>query len=218
MCLAIAPVNRERPGRVQRWWRPLASSPLRLLAFGAVLHILVIAGLGAGGRLPGGSGAPGLSFILSYGIAGPVLLGFLLTWLPARFRREPVHYATYTTIWFLLLTGLALLEAGWWLGRGWHVAGALLLLLAWVLALRALHWTVLWVWGPPGRALRLLLVSLCAGATGIPVYAGAVLSGSPLLQRYPHGAVWLVIALGIPAVLWYLARHRMAGKPVSRAG
>jgi hypothetical protein len=36
MCLAIAPVAPERPGRLQRIWRPFSANPLRLLALGAL--------------------------------------------------------------------------------------------------------------------------------------------------------------------------------------
>lgn len=217
MCLAIAPVSRERSGRLQRLWRPLSASPLRLLAVGAALHGVILIALGASGRLPDGPDAPGVQIATYYGIAGSVLLGFLLTWLPSRFRREAVHYAVYTTIWFLMITGMALLEAGLWQGRGWHAAGAMVLLLAWVVALRALYWIVLWVWGQAGRLLGGLLLLLVAGAAGLPLQVLAVLTDSPLLQRYPHGAISLTVGLLVLAALGYLAWHREA-EPARTAG
>ena len=171
MCFAIAPENQSRHGRFHHHWMRVASSPLRLLGTGALVQVVFLAVFGMCDLLPETSRSAGaLQFVLIYGIVGSLILGLLLSWLALQFNRQPVHYAVYVVTCFLMFTGMWLVAVGMYAGGGWMTAGAVSVLLAWVIALRALWWIAIWVWGPSGAITRVLMSGCVTAMAGIPLF------------------------------------------------
>ena len=65
---------------------------------------------------------------------------------------------------------MGLVEIGMYAGEGWMTAGAVSVLLAWVIALRALWWIAIWIWGPSGATTRVLMSGFMMAMAGIPLF------------------------------------------------
>lgn len=208
MCLAIAPQPECRTGPIDRAWRRLSATPLRLLTFGAGLHAGVWAWLLAWGCLPVTEIARGvLAFSLVYGVLGAVLLGHLLTNVPKWLGRTAIHYGWYGGAYLGLLFGLALLEASLFLSAGWAAAGALLVLCAWLLGFRALGWQVVWAGGRVRRVMTAVMGSLAMGSAGIVTFVIGLAADWPwAIQLGVQVGFWLVLlpSLASLAVLGWL--------------
>jgi len=209
MCFAIAPENQVRNSRIYHHWMRVASSPLRLLSFGAAIHVLILAALRVYDLLPDTSlSTNALQFVLLYGVAGSLFLGLLLTWLPAHFNRQPVHYAVYVMIYFLMFIGMGLIDIGMYGGRGWMIAGTVCILPAWMIALRAIWWTAIWVWGPAGRVTRLMMFGFVAAVAGIPLFAAGILLESSMLLHMLIVLEFLVLNAMAVASVHVFAHNR----------
>ncbi len=219
MCFAIAPEKQEPEGRLTRYWKRVAHSPLRLLSLGAIIHgVVIIFLITSAGLEPVARKGPVIEFMALFGLVGSVLFGALLTWLPNWFNRSPVEYAWYALSNFLMLVGLVLLAAGLHATSAWAVGGAASYLLAWLLLLRALWWTAVWVRGTAGRVVNLLIGNLALGGLGIVVFiAGLALDHARLMLVPVELFPWLV---GLPVLtglaVLYRARYRPCVSRVSK--
>jgi hypothetical protein len=59
---------------------------------------------------------PAIQFILVYGIAGSLIFGTLLNWLPEWFNRSPVEYGWYAITNVLMIAGAAFVVTGLYRG------------------------------------------------------------------------------------------------------
>lgn len=117
MCFAIAPEQRSSRGRLAcAWWR-VAHSPFRLLLLGTLMQgllLVVVAASSAAESTP--PVIPAIQFILVYGIAGSLIFGTLLNWLPEWFNRSPVEYGWYAITNVLMIAGAAFVVTGLYRG------------------------------------------------------------------------------------------------------
>lgn len=195
MCLAIAPEPQSRKGFIDRVWKKLSATPLRLLTFGAGLHAVIWASLLTGDCLSSAQSAHGIfAFSMIYGVLGAVLLGYLLTIVPKWLGRTAVHYGWYGGAYMGLLFGLTLIEAGLFLSAGWGVAGVALVLGAWLLGFRALGWQVVWASGPVRRVMTVVMGALAIGQVGMVIFAVGLAADWPrALQLGVDVGLWLAL-------------------------
>ena len=144
MCLAIAPNSQRSNSLVARSWRHIASTPLKLLSFAAVVHLLIGTAIIIYGSETGTD--IDLKPLLSgftYGVVPLVVFGFLLTWLPRKHSLSPAHHGRYNSVYLFMMTALFLLEFASISGisrsgESWALAGMLLLTPGWIIALQGL--------------------------------------------------------------------------------
>lgn len=220
MCFAIAPEQRSSRGRLAcAWWR-VAHSPFRLLLLGTLMQgllLVVVAASSAAESTP--PVIPAIQFILVYGIAGSLIFGTLLNWLPEWFNRSPVEYGWYAITNVLMIAGAAFVVTGLYRGGHWVLAGAACYLLAWLVALRALWWVIVWLRGAAGRIGKLLLVSQLLGALWIIVIAcGYILVNDSAITVAIGVSPWLACmpALVIAVLLYKLRNDAKTGVVQSR--
>jgi len=212
MCLAIAPEPQPRNGPIDRIWKKLSASPLRLLSFGAGLHAVVWVSLVAGDCLPATESARWIfAFSLFYGVLGAMLLGYLMTNVPKWLGRTAVHYGWYGAAYLGLLFGLTLMEAGLFLSAGWGVAGTVLILSAWLLGFRALTWQLVWASGLVRRVMTVVMGSLAIGLAGIITFAVGLAADWPrAMQLGVYVGFWLVL---MPSLFSLVFMGRLKGVP-----
>jgi uncharacterized protein involved in response to NO len=156
-----------------------------------------------------------------YGVLGAMLLGYLLTNVPKWLGRTAVHYAWYAGAYLGLLFGLTLMEAGLFLSAGWGVAGAALVLSAWLLGFRALGWQVVWATGPVRRVMTVVMGALAIGQAGMVIFAVGLAADWPrAMQLGVDVGLWLALVpslaslalmgwlKGVPFVVLGCATHR----------
>ena len=209
MCLAVAPNKQCSNGILSRLWRSVASTPLRLLSMCALFHAVILAGL-AVVQNPAAVDASVYAFALAYGLLALLAFGALLTWLPRKYSQSPVHYARYSSIYLFMMAGMILIETGMFLGGGWMVAGMLLLVPGWLIALQSLRHVHGWMSRNTQRTSRILMLLLainfvCLGLTVLgQMFTAATLTQIPalvsMLVLWPGVfAVSLTLLLTAPA-------------------
>ena len=210
MCLAIAPEPQSRNRPIDRLWKRLSATPLRLLSLGAGVHAVAWGLLLAGDYVPATPSARGIfAFSLVYGVLGALLLGYLMTNLPKWLGRNAIHYGWYGGAYLALLLGLALMEAGLFLGTGWAVVGATLVLFAWFLGFRVLAGERVWASGPMQRLTAVFTNILAIGLAAIAAFAvGLAANWPPLMQVAVHGGAWLVL---MPSLVGLALTARLKG-------
>lgn len=145
------------------------------------------------------------AFLMLFGLFPFFIFGFLMTTYPKWLGRPPVSPAMYLPAWSLMLSGVALLYAGLFLGRGLLLGGVAALLAGWGIALAALLQVYLQGRAKAGRFETLLTLGLtlgwvCACAGGVWVVAPGNWAWSLMIQ----GGVWLFL---LP-ILWVVS-YRM---------
>ena len=204
MCLAVAPDNPTGNGFFSRIWRSVASTPLRLLAFCALVHAPVLVGLfmhdlASAARLD----IHAYLVALSLGLLALLAFGCMLTWLPGKFSLSPVHYGRYNSIYLLMMTGLFGLEAGLLSGGNWIIAGMLLLIPAWLVALQSLAYAHTWINARAQPFSRIFLVLLALNLITMLASVTARIFGAEPLSIATASAstllLWplLLVAMGL---------------------
>ncbi|WJW75398.1 hypothetical protein QVG61_13050 [Thiohalobacter sp. IOR34] len=168
MCLAIGPLQPAERGPLGHLWWQLAAEPLRLLGFAAAVHVLWL-----GARLlpPPAGGVPHGGLLL-YAIGGLPLLGLAMRRLPQWSERAAIGYPAYTASFLAAFLGLGLLQ----IGEPAAGSGPALLLLAWLVGLRALAAYRPWIRRRYRRSARLLLGLLFAYLLGLLGWVGSTLA------------------------------------------
>jgi hypothetical protein len=150
MCIAF-PYGRQdalNRGLLSRGWWFIARSPLRLYAFGAVFHALVILTMYLFDFVAGGAQGiflPGL-FIL-FGVLGWFMLGFVLQSYPKWFRCSKADYSSYGLAYNLAFVSLLIAEAGMFGSIFLNAIALAMLVLAWWISLAAIRWMYQWGYG-----------------------------------------------------------------------
>jgi len=109
---------------LNRLWRIVSSTQLRLFSFCAFIHSLVLGGLYIHNTATGAHiNLHAYLFGFTYGILALLAYGILLTWFPKNFSLSPVHYGRYNVIYRLMMIGLGSLEVGIFFSNNWMLAG-----------------------------------------------------------------------------------------------
>lgn len=161
MCLAIAPSSQSSNGLFARSWRHIAATPLKLLSFGAIIHLLIGAGIMIHSSHTGSQiNINPLMTGFTYGVVPLFVFGFLLTWLPRKYSLSPVHYGRYNIVYLFSMAALILLELASMFNDHWALAGILLLIPGWIITLQSLHDMHSWIKSNVQIFSRLLLILL----------------------------------------------------------
>ena len=146
MCLAIAPNTQASNNLFSRSWSHIAATPLKLLSFGAIIHLLIGAGILIYSSKTGADINTNIFLIgFTYAVVPLLVFGFLLTWLPRRHSLSPVHYGRYNSIYLFTMLSLVLLEFASISNEHLALSGMLLLLPAWLIALQGLWEMHSWI-------------------------------------------------------------------------
>jgi hypothetical protein len=161
MCLAIAPDQKLNNGLFSRSWRIVSSTPLRLFWFCAFIHSLVLGALfvnniSAGVHID----SHAFTFGFSYGILALLVFGYLLAWLPKKYSLSPIHYGRYNAIYLLMMLGLGTLEAGIFFSNNLVIAGMLLFIPTWLIAIKSLSDIHIWLNRDAQNISRILMLIL----------------------------------------------------------
>ena len=132
MCIAIGPTYQTKQGVIASTWGELASSPLRLFGFGALLHSIT---LGSILLFADSIGPGGLAITIILGICLLLLLGFLMERFPLWSDRSPVIYITYASSSFLITTSLFLFMVSHFFAGYWFAGGLLFIVSGWLLGI-----------------------------------------------------------------------------------
>ena len=161
MCLAIAPNSKCSNNLFSRLWSHVAATPLKLLSFGAIVHLLIGAGLIIYSSNTGADINTNILLSgLTYGVMPLFVFGFLLTWLPRRYSQSPVHYGRYNSIYLFTMLSLLSFELAAISNAHWLLAGKLLLLPAWLIALQGLWEIHSWIKSNVQKISIVLLILL----------------------------------------------------------
>lgn len=218
MCLAIAPNRNTGNGIFSRLWRIIASSPLRLFSFYALLHSLVLASLlifdiSNGARID----THAYMFAFSYGIVAALAFGYLLTWLPRKYSLSPVHYGRYSSIYLMMMTGLVIIETGLAINSEWILAGMLMLIPGWLIALQSLWQLHIWINSEAQRLSRALMILLAFIFVSMGLSAlGQVFDLSMLVTLATSSSTLLAWPLFIVATLTLLLIAPAKGRVISQ--
>ena len=195
-------------------WQAFSAAPHRMLFFGGVLQTVLVMGLwliALGSRATGASDVPWTlpatwahAFLMVYGVFPFFIFGFLLTVYPRWMAGPVIPPSRYVPIFLALVSGMLLFYLGLFTARGVLLAGIVVYLSGWLLAIHAL----LGVYRQAqnrGPHERLLNVALAFGACGLGAFLAALL-GAPLFwfQLAREAGVWLFL---VPVV--FLVSHRM---------
>lgn len=163
MCLAIGPIcNSEKSALGRLWWR-IASQPHYLFTFSTVVHATIYLILLLSNQLAFDAHIILSSIFVFYGLVGFSILGFLLTQFPVWFKTSAINYLSYAISYNFAFIGLLLIEVGLVFSYVWGLVGGLMLLMAWLLAVRAIHWSYSWGLGSRQGISKLLMWLLHVG-------------------------------------------------------
>ncbi len=161
MCLAIAPNSQTSNSLFARSWRHIASTPIKLLSFGAIIHLLIVTGIMIYSSNTGTNiDINPLITAFTYGVVPLFIFGFLLTWLPRKYSLAPVHYVRYNSVYLFGMAALISLELGSIFNNHWVLTGMLLLIPGWIIALQGLSDMHSWIRSNVQIFSKLLLILL----------------------------------------------------------
>ena len=161
MCLAIAPNSKCSNNLFSRLWSHVAATPLKLLTFGAIVHLLIGTGIVIYSSSTGADINTNILLNgLTYGVVPLLVFGFLLSWLPRRFSLSPVHYGRYNSIYLFTMLSLLSLEFASIINNHWTLTGMLLLIPGWLIALQGLWEMHTWIKSNVQKISMLLLTLL----------------------------------------------------------
>lgn len=163
MCLAIGHKDYAQRGMLARQWWKIAIHPIRLFIFSALFHstvLLMFSQLDAVSyqALAQSSAMP----VLLIAIPGGLILGILFEKLPGLLVTSPINYNVFGTSYNLIFLGLLLLEISWFSHSVLSVIATGLLLLAWLIAVRAFYWSQQWAKRGPVWLLSSIMWNLYA--------------------------------------------------------
>ena len=129
-------------------WQAFAAAPHRMLFCGGVLQTVLVMGLwlGAlGSRASGAADVPWTlpatwahAFLMVYGVFPFFIFGFLLTVYPRWMAGPVIPPSRYVPIFLALISGMLLFYLGLFTARGVLLAGIVVYLSGWLLAIHAL--------------------------------------------------------------------------------
>ncbi|HEY9034045.1 MAG TPA: hypothetical protein VIN71_08920 [Pseudomonadales bacterium] len=207
-------MNSPQRGFYGRAWWGIARAPHRLLLFAASVHGLLLLLLQLAGLLAGPLALPLLSSVFFYGLAGFVLLGCLLYYLPCWLHTSSIGYGVYGSVYNLGFVGLLLLDGGLISNRSlFMVPGLVLLASAWLFAAHALKWTFRWTLrgnGTLNRSILLLLylVPLSLLVNTVCLLFSSCLIGASLLLLKDLLLVTLLMLGFIAVFAGFTMQHR----------
>ncbi|MFW2372672.1 MAG: hypothetical protein ACN4GM_06080 [Gammaproteobacteria bacterium] len=145
MCLAIGHKDYAHRGILARQWWKIASNPIRLFIFSALFHsavLLMLLQLDTVSlqQLKLSSSMP----VLLIAILGGLMLGVLFEKVPAILATSAIDYNVFGASYNLTFLGLILLEFSWFFYSFLSVVATVMLLLAWIIAVRAFYWSQQW--------------------------------------------------------------------------
>jgi len=195
-------------------WQAFSAAPHRMLFFGGVLQTVLAMGLwliALGSRASGALDMPWTlpatwvhAFLMVYGVFPFFIFGFLLTVYPRWLGGPAISPSRYVPISLALISGMLLFYLGLFSARGVLLAGIVVYLSGWLLAIH----TLLDVYRQAqnrGPHERLLNLALAAGACSLGAFLAALLGTSVFwFQLAREAGVWLFL---VPVV--FLVSHRM---------
>lgn len=217
MCLAIAPNQKLNNSILSRLWRIVSSTPLRLFSFCAFIHSLVLGGLYMHNTAAGVHiNLHAYMFGFTYGILALLAYGYLLTWLPNKFSLSPIHYGRYNVIYLLMMIGLGTLEAGILFSNNWIMAGMLLFIPAWLLALQCLRDIHIWINSDAQQISRVLMLLLSFNFISLSLsILGQLYSSGELTALATSSSIFLIWPLLVVAALVLLLNAPAKGRVIS---
>ena len=140
MCLAIASNRQCSNSLFARTWRRISSTPLRLFLFGAGFHFALSTVLAVYSDITKVSlNVNALIIAFVYGIMALTAFGYLMTWLPKKYALSPVHYGRYNIVYLMMFVALLMLETGALISNELIIAGMVLLVMAWYIAIQSMQ-------------------------------------------------------------------------------
>ena len=225
MCLAIAPNRKLSNGVTSRMWRAVSSTPLRLLSFCALIHSLVL-----GGLLMHNMAAGSLvnmhvyMFGLTYGILALLAFGYILNWIPRKYSLSPVHFGRYNLIYLFMMIALGILEIGIFFSSifssifssNWILAGMLLFIPAWLVALQSLWNLHTWINSDAQQPSKILMLLLSLNFINLSLsLLGQIFSASMLTTLATSSSALLVWPLLVVAALILILTAPAKGRVIS---
>jgi hypothetical protein len=190
-----------RRRRVNPYWQALSANPLRLLAFAAVIELLllILALLlhrqGAELRFslpPDKLAAVVLLLIVLPSFFSGVLMQFYPRWL----RGEAPRYVRYGSVFFLSTAGSLLFLTGMLFAGALIWLGLAMLFFAWLVGVRTLWHIYSWAPNPERGRERIINASLLVGS------GGGMAAGAGLLYELPWLLQWgLLVVLSAQVLL-----------------
>lgn len=166
MCLAIAANTQRSNTLFARIWRRVALTPLRLFSFGAIVHLLIGAGILIYSSITDAQiNTHALLSGFAYAVLALPVFGFLMTWLPRNFSLSPVHYGRYNSVYLITMISLLMIEFGAIFSHRWVEFGMLLLIPGWLIALQGLWNLHAWMRSSVEIFSRTLLMLLFLNCT-----------------------------------------------------
>lgn len=157
MCLAIGPIcNHEKSALGRLWWR-IASQPHKLFLFSAVVHSCIYLILLLTHQISFASHTLVSGVFIAHGLIGFSLLGFLIYQFPLWFKTSEISYASYGISYNLAFIGLLLMDTGMVFSDVWSIVGSSMLVISWLIAIKALHWSYFWSLGARHGLIKLVM-------------------------------------------------------------
>lgn len=216
MCLAIAPNRKLSNGLISRSWRAISSTPLRLFSFCALTHSLLLGSMliydvATGSLLS----MHAYVFGLTYGILALLAFGYLLSRIPRNYSLSPVHFGRYSVIYLLMMIALAVLEIGIFFSSNWILAGMLLFIPPWLLALQGIWNLHIWINTNAQLLSKILMSLLMLNFINLSLsILGQILSAS-LLTTLVISSTLLVWPMLVAATLILLLTAPAKGRVIS---
>lgn len=217
MCLAIASNRKLSNGFISRLWRAVSSTPLRLLSFCAFFHSLVLGGLFIHNVAIGSLiDMHAYMFGLTYGILALLAFGYLLSWIPKKYSLSPVHYGRYNVIYLLMMIALGILEIGIFFSSNWILAGMLLFIPAWLVALQSLWNLHIWINADAQQPSKILMLLLSINFINLSLsLIGQFFSASMLTTLATSTSTLLLWPLLVAAAFLLLLTAPAKGRVIS---
>lgn len=216
MCLAIAPGTQRSNNLITRGWRQVAATPLRLFLFGAIVHMLVGAGIVIYSNKTGSLlNTYALFYGFCYGVLALPVFGFLMTWIPGRYSLSPVHYGRYNSIYLIFMVSLITIEYGSLFSDSWSEAGMLLLIPGWLIALQGLWGLHSWINSGVAVYSRALLMLLGLNIAMLVIVALRQSIDLSISETTPLISILLVWPLVLLVTVFLVLKAPDSGRKIS---
>lgn len=217
MCLAIASNQQCSNGIINRAWRIISLTPLRLFSFCALIHFLILGSLFIHNATTGAYiNKHAYAYGLTYGIVALLAFGYLLTWLPKKYSLPPIHYGLYSAIYLFMMIGLGFLEAGILASNKLVLAGMLLLIPGWLMTFQCLWNIHIWINSSAQQISRVLIFLLSLNFINLSLSVlGEYISASKLTTLAISSSTLLIWPLLIAAALTLLFNAPAKGRVIS---
>jgi hypothetical protein len=136
MCITIPSSANVEHSRRYPAWQWLSATPLRLLAFGGVISLIVWVAFALFSKSPDWVW---LVMDLGFGIVPMFIFGIMLNTLPVWLKVTPLRYVRYGMLFFLMLASQMFFYGTLLMGWEPGIFYAVLLLLIWLMMLNHIH-------------------------------------------------------------------------------